>query len=222
MLSLILAPELHKTFLLLCIPFMSQPFQVYCRGLTIESPKRNACSTVGVSECWSWSAENLLVSGILNLCDCAALLERFAGGLGYVVGLLCGVGSSGCCGRGVGSSGRGLPFVANPLLQVLEELLRAGVPGSVGCFGLTEGTGPSARTTVGGCGSTAVLGERCGWAPLVVGDCDVRGWWRLGVLCVPLVGSVGRKWIPSTPPGTTPLVPCSIREEGFGVPGAYA
>ena len=41
--------------------------------------------------------------------------------------------------------------------------------------------------------------------PLVLVDCDVRGWWRLGVLCVSLVGSVGHKWIP----GTTPLVPSS-------------
>ena len=84
--SLILAPGLHKTFLLLYLPFLSQPLQVSCRGLTIELPRRNACSTLRVSECWSWSAESLLVSSILNPCDCAALLARFAGGLGYVVG----------------------------------------------------------------------------------------------------------------------------------------
>ena len=42
------------------------------------------------------------------------------------------------------------------------------------------------------------------------------------MLCVPLVGIVGHKWIPSTPPGTTPLVPYSSRGEGFGVPGACA
>ena len=48
------------------------------------------------------------------------------------------------------------------LLLVLAELLWAGFLGSVGCFGLTEGAGPSARTTVGGCGGTTVLGERCG------------------------------------------------------------
>ena len=219
--SLILAPGLHKTFLLLCGPFLSQPFQVSCRGLTIESPTRNACSAVGVSECWSRSAENLLVSGILNLCDCVALLVRFADGLGYVVGLLCGVGSSGCCGHGVESSGRYLPFVVNLLLLVLKELLEAGLPGSVGSFDLTESAGP-ACTTVGGCGCTTVQGEGCGWVPLVVGDCDVRGWWRLGVLCVPLVGSVGHNWIPSTSPGTTPLVPCTTRGEVFGVPGACA
>ena len=181
MLSLILAPGLHKTFLLLCLPFLSKPFQVSCRGnfpsFLPKFPTRNACSIVGVSEFWSWSAENLLDSGILNLCGCAALLVGFAGDLGYEVGLLCGVGSSGCCGRGVGSSGRRLPFVANLLLLVLEELLGA-VPGSVGCFGLTdgEGTGPSARTTVGSCGSTTVLGEGCGFVTLEAGDCDVWGW----------------------------------------------
>ena len=109
--SLILAPDLHKTFLLLCLIFLSRPFQVSFRGVTIESPTRNACFTLWVSECWSRSAENLLVNGILNYCDCAALLVRFAGGLGYVVGLLRGVGSIGCCGRGVGISGHGLPFV---------------------------------------------------------------------------------------------------------------
>ena len=49
-----------------------------------------------------------------------------------MVGLLCGVGSSGCCGRGVGSSARGLPFKANMLLLVLEELLGTDRPGSVG------------------------------------------------------------------------------------------
>ena len=75
------------------------------------------------------------------------------------------------------------------LLLVLEELFWAGLPGSVGCFGLTEGAGPSARTTVSGGGGTTVLGESCGWVPLVLVDCDVRGWWRLGVLCV----SPGRK-----------------------------
>ena len=53
-------------------------------------------------------------------------------------------------------------------LQVLEELLWAGLPGSVGCFCLTEGAGPSARTTVEGCGGTTVLGESCGWVPLVL------------------------------------------------------
>ena len=120
--SLILAPRLHKTFLLLCLPFLSQPFQVSCSGLTIESPTRNACSTVGVSELWSWSAENLLVSGILNLCGCALLLVGFAGDLGYEVGLLC----------GVSSSGRRLQFVANLLLLALEELLLVDLPGSVG------------------------------------------------------------------------------------------
>ena len=35
---LILAPGLHETFLFLCFPFLSQPSQVSCRGLTIESP----------------------------------------------------------------------------------------------------------------------------------------------------------------------------------------
>ena len=69
----------------------------------------------------------------------------------------------------------------------------------MGCFGLTEVAGPSARTTVGDCGGTTVLGESCGFVPLVLVDCDVWGWWRLRVLCVPLVGSVGQKWIPSTP-----------------------
>ena len=67
-----------------------------------------------------------------------------------MVSLLCGVGSSGCCGRGVGSSGCGrrvgnsgcrLPLLANLLLLVLEELLVACPPGLVGCFGLTEGVG---------------------------------------------------------------------------------
>ena len=94
-------------------------------------------------------------------------------------------------------------------LLLLEELLWAGLPGSVGCFGLTEGAGPS-RTPGGDCGGTTVLGRSCGWVPIVLVDCDVRGWWRLGVLCVPLVGSVGHKWIP----GTTPLVPCSTLGEG--------
>ena len=108
------------------------------------------------------------------------------------------------------------------LLLVLEGLLGAGLPGSMCCFGLTEGAGPSTPTTVGGCRSTTVLGEGCGWVPLMVGDCDVRGWWRLGVLCVPLVGRVGHKWIPNTTPGTTPLVPYSSRGEGLGVPGACA
>ena len=76
----------------------------------------------------------------------------------------------------------------------------------MGCFALTEGegAGPSARTTVDGCGSTTVLGEGCGFVPLEVGDCDVWGWWRLGVLCVPLVGIVGHKWIPSTPQAQHP------------------
>ena len=92
----------------------------------------------------------------------------------------------------------------------------------MGCFGLTECAGPSAHTAVGGCGGTTVLGESCDWVPLVLVDCDVRGWWKVGVLCVPLVGSVGHKWIPSTPPGTTPLVSCSTRGEGLGVPGACA
>ena len=55
-----------------------------------------------------------------------------------------------------------MPFVANLLLLVLEELLEAGLPGSVGCFGLTEGVGPSDRTTVGGCEITTVLCEGCG------------------------------------------------------------
>ena len=87
----------------------------------------------------------------------------------------------------------------------------------MGCFGLTEGAGPS-RTTVGDCGGTTVLGGSCGWVTLVFVDCDVRGWWRLGVLCVHLVGSVGHKWIP----GTTLLVPCSTLGEGVGVPGAGA
>ena len=45
--SLILAPGLHKAFLLLCLPFLSEPLQVSCRALTIESPTRNACSTLG-------------------------------------------------------------------------------------------------------------------------------------------------------------------------------
>ena len=76
----------------------------------------------------------------------------------------------------------------------------------MGCFGLTEGAGPSALTTVGGCGGTKVLGESCGWVIHVLVACDVRGWWRLGVLHVPLVGSVVHKLIPSTPPGTTSLV----------------
>ena len=190
--SLILAPGLHKTFVLLCLPFLSKPLQVSCRGFTIESPTGNACSTLGVSECWSWSADNRLVSSILDLCDCTALLVIFEGGLGYVVGLLWGIGSSGCCGRA-------LPFVANLLLLLLlEELLWAGLPGSVSCFGFTEGAGPS-HTTVGGCGGTTVLGESYGWVQLVLVECDVRGWCRLGVLCVPLVGSVDHKWIPSTP-----------------------
>ena len=156
--SLILAPGLHKAFLLLCLPFFSQPLQVSCRGLTIESPSRNACSTLGVSECWSWSAENLLVSSILNLRDCAALLVIFAGGLGMwlvycevlgavvVVVAFCHL----CMGNLL-------------LLLVLEELLWAGLPGSVGWFGLTEGAGPSARTTVSACRGTTVLGESCGW-----------------------------------------------------------
>ena len=36
---------------------------------------------------------------------------------------------------------------------------------------------------------------------------------------VPLVGSVGHKWTPNTPPGTTPLVSCSTRGRSlvFGV-----
>ena len=51
--------------------------------------------------------------------------------------------------------------MANLLLPGLEELLEAGLPGSMGCFGLTEGVGPSARTTVGGCEITTVLGEGC-------------------------------------------------------------
>ena len=89
--------------------------------------------------------------------------------------------------------------MANLLLLMLEELLGAGLPVNVGCFGLTEGAGPSAHTIVSGCGSTTVLGEGCFWVPHVVVDCDLHGWWRLGVLCVPLVGSVGHKWIPSTP-----------------------
>ena len=61
------------------------------------------------------------------------------------------VGSSGSCGRG-------LPIVANLLLLlVLEEQLWADLPGSVGCFGFTEGAGPPARTTVGDCGATTAL-----------------------------------------------------------------
>ena len=205
--SLILVPGLHTTFLLLSLPFLFQPLQVSCRGLTIESPTRNTCSTLGVSECWSWSAD-LLVSSILDLCGCG-----FAAGLGYVVGLLRGVGSSGCCGRGLANL---------LLLLVLEELLWASLPGSLGCFALTEGAGPSARTTVGGCWSTTVLGEGCGWVQLVLVDCDLLGWWRLVVFCVPVVGSVGHKWIPSADPGTTPLVPCYTRGQGLCVLGARA
>ena len=72
-------------------PFLSQHFLVSCRGLTIESPTRYACSDVGVSECRSLSAVNLLVSGILNFCGCPALLVGFVGDLGSMVAL-CGAG----------------------------------------------------------------------------------------------------------------------------------
>ena len=64
-----------------------------------------------------------------------------------MVRLFCGVGSSGCCGRGVKSSGRGLPLLANLLLLVLEELLVACPPGRVDCFGHTEGAGRVAAVT---------------------------------------------------------------------------
>ena len=58
-----------------------------------------------------------------------------------MVGLLCDVGSSGCCGHGILQwlwSTIGL-LVANLLLLMLEGLLGASPPGRVGCFGLTEG-----------------------------------------------------------------------------------
>ena len=48
-----------------------------------------------------------------------------------MVGLLCGVGSSGCCGCEVGSSGHSLPLLVNLLFLVLEELLEACPPGLV-------------------------------------------------------------------------------------------
>ena len=75
--------------------------------------------------------------------------------------------------------------MANLLLLVLEELLVTDPPGLVGCFGLTEGAGPVALATIGGCVSTKILGEGYGFIPLMVGACGVLGWWRSGVLCVP-------------------------------------
>ena len=110
-----------------------------------------------------------------------------------MVGLLCGVWSSGCCGLGVGSSGYGLPLLANLLLLVLKELLVACPPGRVSCFGLTEDAGPVAAATLGGDVCTTILGEGCGLVLLMVGECSVLGWWRLGMLCVSQVGNVGCK-----------------------------
>ena len=53
----------------------------------------------------------------------------------------------------------------------------AGVGGAVrGSSSQCGLAGPSARTTVGGCGSTTVLGEVCGFIPFEAGDCDVWGW----------------------------------------------
>ena len=100
---------------------------------------------------------------------------RFTGGLGCVVGLLCGIGRSGCCGCEVGSSGCGLLLLANLLLLVLEALLVAYPPGHVGCFDLTEGTGSIAAATLGEYVGTTVLGEGCGLVPLMVGECGVLG-----------------------------------------------
>ena len=66
-------------------------------------------------------------------------------------------GSSGCCDRGVGSSGRCLPLVANLVLMMLEELLDVDPPGRVSSFGLTDGAGPVDRATICDCVSTTVL-----------------------------------------------------------------
>ena len=83
-----------------------------------------------------------------------------------MVGLLCGVGCSGCCGRGVGSSGSGLPLLANLLLLALEQVLETCPPGRVGCFGLIQGAGPFVAATLGGDVGTNVLDEGCGLAHL--------------------------------------------------------
>ena len=67
-----------------------------------------------------------------------------------MVGLLCGVWSSGCCGLGVGSSGRGLPLdelEEQEELLVREELLDASPLGRVDCFSLAEG--PDIATATG-------------------------------------------------------------------------
>ena len=101
--------------------------------------------------------------------------------------------------------------------MVLEELLEADLPGRVGCFGLTDGAGPVALANICDCVSTTVLHEGCCSIPLMVYQCCVLDWSRPRVLCVPRVLSVGRKWIPNTTPGKTPLGSCSSRGEGFGV-----
>ena len=98
--------------------------------------------------------------------------------------MLCGIGSSGCCGRGVGSSGRCLPLVTNQLLLLEEVLLAASPPANrVNCFGLTEGAAPADAATGGV--STPALCEGCSWVPLMVGECGVLGLWKPWVSCVP-------------------------------------
>ena len=86
------------------------------------------------------------------------------------------------CGSGVGSCDHSLPLSANLLLLALEELLQACPPGRVGCSGLTEGAGPFAAAILGGDVGTTVLGDGCGFFILMVGKCNVLGWWKLGVL----------------------------------------
>ena len=106
-------------------------------------------------------------------------------------------------------------IIGNLLLLELEELLVACPPGHVGCFGLTEGAGPVAAATLGGDVGTTVLSEGCGLVLLMIGECGVQGWWRLWVLCVPWVGSVGHTWTPNTPQTRQPLSPVSFVGRGL-------
>ena len=53
---------------------------------------------------------------------------------------------------------------------------------------------------------TKIQGECCGWDQLMVGECDVLGWWRLDVVCVPWAGCVDHKWPPVSPRHNTPTL----------------
>ena len=67
---------------------------------------------------------------------------------------------------------------------------------------------------------TTVLGEGCGLVSFIYGECGVLGWWKLGVLFVPRIGSVGHKWTPIPPKHKTPSLLFHSHGDGFGVRGA--